>query len=71
MVEVYFMRHGQTYLNVEGKMAGRIDGELTEKGIQDAKKVFKDTEKNSDSIYCSPLIRTQQTAKVIHVNFKE
>ncbi len=65
MVELYFIRHGQTYLNANGIMAGTIDGELTDKGIEDAKKVFKYSEKNFDYIFCSPLIRTQQTARAI------
>ncbi len=33
MVEVTFLRHGQSTANVEGIMAGRIDCDLTENGI--------------------------------------
>ncbi|MCI9063078.1 MAG: histidine phosphatase family protein [Clostridia bacterium] len=65
MVEIYFIRHGQTYLNVEGILAGTIDTELTEKGIQDTKEAFKDSNINFNYVYCSPLKRTWQTAKAI------
>lgn len=65
MAEIYFMRHGETELNTKGILTGRIDTHLTKKGIQDAKEVFQKKEKEFDAIYCSPLIRTQETAKAI------
>lgn len=34
----YYVRHGQTLFNVQGKMQGWCDSPLTEKGIEDAKK---------------------------------
>ncbi len=34
---VYIMRHGETVWNVEGRLQGRFDSELTENGIAQAK----------------------------------
>lgn len=36
MGHFYFVRHGQTVWNVEGKICGRTDSELTEYGHQQA-----------------------------------
>lgn len=67
VITFYLVRHGQTYANVQGKMVGG-DGEskLTAEGIQTSiatGKALKDV--NFDSVYCSTLKRTQQTAKYI------
>ena len=40
-VNVYFVRHGQTYLNLFHKYQGWSDAPLTEKGIEDGKRVGK------------------------------
>lgn len=37
VVHIYFVRHGQTYFNVRGRIQGQCDSPLTEQGIQDAK----------------------------------
>ena len=67
VITFYLVRHGQTYANVQWKMVGG-DGEskLTAEGIQTSiatGKALKDV--NFDSVYCSTLKRTQQTAKYI------
>ena len=45
MVKVYFVRHGETVLNVECRLAGQIETELTENGKKQAdetgKKLFE------------------------------
>ncbi|MDK6292868.1 phosphoglycerate mutase family protein, partial [Aerococcus urinae] len=35
-VSIYFMRHGQTYLNKYNRMQGWCDAPLTDQGIRDA-----------------------------------
>lgn len=35
-INVYFVRHGQTYLNLYHRMQGWSDSPLTEKGLADA-----------------------------------
>ncbi|VTP96736.1 histidine phosphatase family protein [Sphingobacterium daejeonense] len=59
----YFIRHGQTELNLKGIVQGRgVDSPLNENGIKQAQ-AFYDTYKNIpfDKIYTSTLIRTHQT----------
>ena len=38
MPRLFFIRHGQTEANVKGIMTGTIETNLTQKGIEDAKK---------------------------------
>lgn len=50
MPELIFIRHAESEYNREGIFAGRIDCELTEKGIEQAKNVLREKEKNFDDI---------------------
>ena len=59
----YFIRHGQTDLNLKGIVQGRgVNSPLNENGIKQAQ-AFYNTYKNIpfDKIYTSTLIRTHQT----------
>ncbi|MBL7148268.1 MAG: histidine phosphatase family protein [Nanoarchaeota archaeon] len=59
------VRHGETFFNLEDRLGG--DSELTLKGIGHAEKIanwLKESE--LDSIYCSILKRSIQTAEIIH-----
>ena len=66
---LYFARHGQTIWNVENKICGTTDIELTEQGRKQAielgKKIKSDNLKIDEILY-SPLIRAADTAKYIH-----
>ena len=65
-MKLYVVRHGETIENANNCLVGRINSSLTEKGIEQAKKVkeyFKD--KTIDLIVSSPLDRCRQTAKII------
>ena len=68
MGHLYFVRHGQTVWNVENKICGSTDIDLTEKGhsqaIEAANKILSENIK-ADIILCSPLIRAAKTAKHI------
>lgn len=67
-MSLYFIRHGQTKLNVQHKFNGGIDEELSETGVMQATKAaegFKDV--NIDVIYCSPLKRTRHTLKCLNL----
>lgn len=65
MGHFYFVRHGQTVWNVENKICGATDIELTELGHQQAidtgKKIVEEGIK-ADEILYSPLIRAAETA---------
>lgn len=71
MPQLYFIRHGQTEANVQGILTGTLETNLTEKGIEDAKKLSKELNIDFDYYYCSPLTRTHQTLQAIKgdVNF--
>ena len=65
MPKLYFIRHGQTNANVDCVLTGRMETDLTQKGIDDAKKIGESLDANFDYYYCSPLKRTKQTLEAI------
>ncbi len=66
MAVVYFIRHGQTILNKEGRWSGRTDCDLSPEGTEELKKLFADySSKEFKEFYCSPLKRTKQTLDAI------
>ncbi len=68
MLHIFFTRHGQTVWNVENKICGATDIELTalghEQAIQLGKKIINDNIKIDEILY-SPLIRAAETARHI------
>ncbi len=71
MKTIYFIRHAQSEANLKRILAARQDFPLTEKGRQEAVLIaseFKDIAQ-LDRIFCSPLIRAQQTAQAIATAF--
>ncbi len=68
-MNLFVVRHGQTEWNVLKKMQGSADISLNDRGIEQAhltKENLKDN--NIDFIFCSPLIRAKQTAKIIAID---
>ena len=68
-MRIYITRHGETQWNKKGLMQGWKNSDLTEKGIENAKRLgesLKDI--NFDVIYTSPLGRANETAKCINGN---
>ncbi|WP_026512262.1 histidine phosphatase family protein [Butyrivibrio sp. LC3010] len=68
MNHFYFVRHGETVWNVENKICGATDIELTEKGhdqaIEAGRKILE-MGVTADLIITSPLIRAKETARHI------
>lgn len=68
MAHIYFTRHGQTVWNVENKICGATDIELTELGHEQAvalgNKILNENLKIDEILY-SPLIRAAETARHI------
>ena len=64
MKSVYFVRHGQTVWNVENKICGATDIELTalghEQAIETGKKILE-KKIEADVILYSPLVRAKDT----------
>lgn len=68
MVKVYLVRHGETILNKEHKIAGQIETQLTENGKNQALQTalnLKEQNVTFDAIICSTLQRAKDTAKII------
>lgn len=68
MGQVYFTRHGQTVWNVENKICGATDIELTELGHQQAITLGEELKHSGipiDEILYSPLVRAAETARHI------
>ena len=66
MTTVYITRQGQTIWNIDFRLQGQKNSDLTEKGLSQAKLLgerMKDI--HIDRIYSSPLKRTMETAKII------
>ena len=66
MTTLYLIRHGETGGNSEGRFQGIVDNPLNDAGVHQAENLgeyFNSIQ--VDEIYASPLIRSQQTAKII------
>ncbi len=66
MKKLYFVRHGESEMNAQGKTAGSTESPLTKLGHQQAKMAAKEAQKlNIDYIVSSPQSRAYDTAKII------
>lgn len=66
MTKLYFVRHGETDLNLQGRCQGRLDYPLNETGrrqLEETAEKFDGIE--IDKIYSSPLLRARQSAEII------
>ncbi len=66
MALLYFIRHGETQWNAEGRVCGRSDVNLSEVGREQAQRLADRLKSAAiDAIYSSPLKRARQTAEII------
>ena len=75
-LRIYFVRHGQTNLNKQRLIQGRIDEPLNKLGIRQAKQtgqLLKNLKFDFDKLVSSPLSRAFETAHWISVkmNYKD
>ena len=67
-MKLFFIRHGQTDWNVEGRIQGSKDIELNETGIRQAEELGRkivDSEYKFSKIYSSPKKRALKTAEIL------
>ena len=65
-MRIYFVRHGETTGDVEGRFGGDYDDHLSETGLKQVEQLAKDLASvKLDKIYTSPLIRTKETAEYL------
>lgn len=63
---VYLVRHGATQLSAEDRFAGAINPELSEVGIDQARRLAERLADDAiKAVYCSPMVRTVQTARIL------
>lgn len=69
MTVIYFTRHGQTTWNLEKRLQGKGNSELTDEGIKQAEALrYRLDNQDIDVIYSSPLKRAKETANIIKGN---
>lgn len=61
-----FVRHGQTAVNAEGRLQGRLDAPLDATGREQARRVAAAIG-SVDRVIASPLLRARQTAEAFQV----
>ena len=67
-MELTLVRHGQSTANRDGILQGQFDAPLTELGRRQARQLgtwFARHEMSWDAVYCSPLSRARDTARII------
>lgn len=71
MLNIYLVRHGETEWNIEKRLQGWQDSNLTEKGIEDANALHDHLiDIKFDAIYSSSSKRAFKTAEIIAGNRK-
>ena len=68
MGHFYFVRHGESLWNVENRICGKTDIDLSEEGYAQAEKAAQEILKQNlqiDLILSSPLLRAYHTAEII------
>lgn len=67
-MNIFVMRHGTTVWNEKGITQGRTNNKLSKAGIEITNKRANEYKNvKFDVIYCSPLMRTIQTANIMNV----
>ncbi len=70
MIKIYIARHGETTWNVEGRIQGRSDPDLTPKGVAQSLGLLEQLkDRPISAIYASTLQRSIQTAQPIAAFF--
>ncbi|HVN54164.1 MAG TPA: histidine phosphatase family protein [Anaerolineaceae bacterium] len=66
ITRIFLVRHGSTRLSAEDHFAGAIDPELSDEGVFQAGRLAERlADDKITAVYCSPLVRTIQTAKIL------
>lgn len=69
MLKLYLVRHGQTFWNVEKRIQGQAESDLTIEGVRQSELLGERlSDVAFDCVYVSPLRRTLQTLKAMSVD---
>jgi len=67
-MDILLVRHGESEANAEGRLQGRLDVPLSDRGRAQARQLggwLKQNEVCWDVVYSSPLLRARQTAELL------
>ena len=65
-MRIFFIRHGETTGDIEDRYGGDYDDHLSEKGLQQSRKLSEIlNRKGIEIILSSPLIRAQETSQIL------
>lgn len=65
-MNLYIVRHGETWANVESRYLGALDPDLTDKGRQQAESLDAQLPASVSALVVSPLVRARQTAEILN-----
>lgn len=65
-MNLYVVRHGETWANIESRYLGALDPELTERGRKQAQALDAQLPTDLSVLAVSPLLRAQQTAEILN-----
>lgn len=65
-MNLYVVRHGETWANAEHRYLGALDPELTERGREQAASLSKKLPGGIEVLIVSPRVRAQQTAQILN-----
>jgi probable phosphoglycerate mutase len=65
-MNLYLVRHGETWANAEHRYLGALDPELTERGRDQAASLSKKLPSGIEVLIVSPRVRAQQTAQILN-----
>ncbi len=66
-MNLYVVRHGETWANVEHRYLGALDPQLTARGREQAASLSKKLPSGIEVLIVSPRVRAQQTARILNV----
>ena len=65
-MNLYVIRHGETWANAEHRYLGALDPELTDRGREQAASLLKKLPPGVEVLVVSPRLRAQQTAQILN-----
>lgn len=65
-MNIYVVRHGETWANAEHRYLGALDPELTERGKEQAASLSKKLPGGIEVLIVSPRLRARQTAQILN-----
>ncbi len=65
-MDLYVVRHGETWANAEQRYLGALDASLTERGREQAKALAANMPPELDALVVSPRIRAMETARILN-----